>query len=104
LSLIGLNWEGCAAGEEEAEPGRISAVAPPGGAMADKADCGLRIGKAGEGEAGWGAVAGAAPCGWRPAFSASSNDSLVFMGLLKHGFEKTTAHRGYKMHGQKRGC
>ena len=82
------------AGDKVGEPLRISAVAPPGGAMADKVDCGLRIEDA---------AAGASPLVSWLALSVSSNDNLVFMVQLKHGFGKTTSHRGYKMHGQKRG-
>jgi hypothetical protein len=69
------------AGEGEAAPLRI-------------ADFGLRIEDA---------AALAAPSGSELPFSVSFNDKLAFMGLLKHGFGKTTAHRGYKIHGQKRG-
>jgi hypothetical protein len=39
----------------------------------------------------------------RFVLSVSVDDDSAFMGLLKHGFEKATAHRGYKMQGQKRG-
>ena len=62
----------------------------------------MRIGKAGEGQAAWAAWAGPAAVP-RLVFSVFSIDSLVFMELLNHRFEKGTAHRGYKMQAEKGG-
>ena len=92
----GSGWEVAERGEGGGEAWRI------GDRGLRIADCGLRTGKAGEGQAAWAAWAGPAAVP-RLVFSVFSIDSLVFMELLNHRFEKGTAHRGYKMHAKKRG-